>query len=363
MAPKLGNDHLDADTRQAIVQLKEHSRNRGEQWVIFLGAGASVAAGYPTMAQMLSKHVDSLSLTTPENKLVANIFSALKDRGSKARPPRSVTIEDVLRELYQLTNVVEGKPDVSIVYKKDPRVTAEMAQRAIQGIKSSCKKECSSPPKTDELCDFLSFWMSAHREIRIFTTNWDSSVEMACDQILADGIYDVRLCDGFKGNKVKLFDSELFQESSTDSTHTDIRIIRLYKLHGSVDWDMRLQPKEGMNLRSNKVDADQEVMIFPTPRKHGEVLGYPYIELHRFFADALAGEAKYMLAIGTSFPDEHINTVVAGALRRESFNLFVVDPALTKDDVESRLGMPGPRIHPVMKLEFGRFVAQLKKGE
>jgi len=351
---------MDPETATALNELKEHTRNRREDWSIFLGAGATAALRYPTMVVLVNELRDSLDATKPEDNLISKVISALTE--ACARSGRSLNIEEVLRDLYQLVDMMEGKPALKISYGGAPSVDSSVAKTAIKKIKDLCKTRYGEPPAGTVLQDFLKYWMSAYRVLHVFTTNWDMAVEYACDELLASEQYDVRLCDGFKGYRALVFDSALYSEKLPHEHLEDIRVVNLYKLHGSIDWHLRSTPGEGRNIRCSIPGVDEEVMIFPTPRKHGEILGPPYLELHRQLADALERTSRYVLAVGTSFPDEHINTVIASALRQNTFNLFVVNPSLSKSEIETKLSVSSPRIHNPIRLDFKRFVAELAKG-
>jgi hypothetical protein len=350
---------MDADTAAALNELKEHTRNRREGWSIFLGAGATAALGYPTMVALVSELKAGLDLAKPEDSLISSVITTLGD--FCARTGRSLNIEEVLRDLYQLVDMLEGKPSLTISYGGGALVDSRVANASIQKIKAMCKSRYSSPPAGAVLVDFLTYWMSAYRVIHIFTTNWDVAVEHACDDIQASEKYDVRLCDGFKGYQDLVFNAGLYSEKVPDEHLEDIRVVNLYKLHGSVDWHLRSVLGQGRNIRCSVPGVDEDVMIYPTPRKHGEILGPPYLELHRLLADSLERNSRYVLAVGTSFPDEHINTVVASALRQTTFNLFVVNPKLLRTDIEERLAFRSPRIHNPIRLDFKEFVKELAK--
>jgi len=350
---------MDSETAAALKELKEHTRNRREEWSIFLGAGATAALGYPTMVALVNELKSSLDLSKPEDDLISKVISALAE--ACARTGRSLNIEEVLRDLYQLVDMLEGKPTLTITYGGGLLVDSRVANTAIQKIKDLCKTRYEQPPAGTALVDFLAYWMSAYRVLQIFTTNWDMAVEFACDEIQASGKYDVRLCDGFKGYQALVFNAGLYSEKLPDEHLEDIRLVNLYKLHGSVEWHLRSTPGPGRNIRCSTPGVDDGVMIFPTPRKHGEILGPPYLELHRLLADSLERTSRYVLAVGTSFPDEHINTVIASALRQSTFNLFVVNPNLSKSEVETKLSIPSPRIHNPIRLDFKQFVKELTK--
>jgi hypothetical protein len=350
---------MDTDTAAALNELREHTRNRREEWSIFLGAGATAALGYPTMVALVGEVRAGLDLTRPEDNLTSHVISALSE--ACARTGRSLNIEEVLRDLYQLVDMLEGKPTLKISYGGGLSVDSSVAKTAIRKIKELCKTRYGMPPTGKVLQDFLTYWMSAYRVLNIFTTNWDMSVEFACDEIQASEIYDVRLCDGFKGYEALVFDAGLYSKTLPDDHLEDIRLVNIYKLHGSIDWHLRSTPGPGRNIRCSIPGVDEGVMIFPTPRKHGEILGPPYLELHRLLADSLERTSRYVLAVGTSFPDEHINTVLASALRQSTFNLFVVNPNLSKIEVETRLSISSPRVHSPIRLDFMQFVSELAR--
>jgi hypothetical protein len=350
---------MDAETAAALNELKEHTRNRREEWSIFLGAGATADLGYPTMVALVDELRAGLELAKPEDNLISNVISALGE--ACTRTGRPLNIEAVLRDLYQIVDMLEGKPTLQIAYGGGISVDSTVAKSAIDKIKTLCRTRYGEPPTGTVLQDFLAYWMSAYRVLNIFTTNWDKAVEFACDEIQASEEYDVRLCDGFKGYQALVFDAGLYSRTLPNEQFEDMRLVNLYKLHGSIDWHLRSTPGPGRNIRCSIPGVDEDVMIFPTPRKHGEILGPPYLELHRLLADALERSSRYVLAVGTSFPDEHINTVIASALRQSTFNLFVVNPSILKTEVESKLSFSSPRIHSPIRLNFKQFVSELSR--
>src|SRR5713101_476658 len=105
---------MDPETATALNELKEHTRNRREDWSIFLGAGATAALRYPTMVVLVNTLRDSLDATKPEDNLISKVISALTE--ACARSGRSLNIEEVLRDLYQLVDMMEGKPALKISY-------------------------------------------------------------------------------------------------------------------------------------------------------------------------------------------------------------------------------------------------------
>jgi hypothetical protein len=102
----------------------------------------------------------------------------------------------------------------------------------------------------------------------------------------------------------------------------------LYKLHGSINWRIRgeaeadvVQVSDIRDLRDGNL-----ALIYPTPLKEGEVLGYPYSVVFTAFLNALAQADSALLTIGFGFADAHINRLIAQALTAPSFQLFAVAP-------------------------------------
>lgn len=73
-----------------------------------------------------------------------------------------------------------------------------------------------------------------------------------------------------------------------------------------------------------KVDDVERVLIYPTPMKEGETLGFPYSEMFRRFANAVQQPQSVLITYGYSFADDHINRIINDALSIPSFHLVIV---------------------------------------
>ena len=170
----------------------------------------------------------------------------------------------------------------------------------------------------------------------LFTTNYDRTVEYACEQNGIDWT------DGFEGSG---------PHAVADWRGAFEASARIVKLHGSVNWYVddpggslhRLD--RGYSLPAydfQLVRGDQRLralMIIPTLEK--DALGTPYVELSVRFTDALR-ESKLLVIAGNSLRDRHIRDYVRA--RMQSLQVLLVSPSATH--LASSLGPPD-RVHAI----------------
>ena len=169
------------------------------------------------------------------------------------------------------------------------------------------------------------------RRVKLFTLNYDTLLEQAAD---AEGIV---LVDGFVGTLRRIFRPESFDQdfyfpaqTTEGRVHRLDRVLHLYKLHGSITWhreDPSWENPYGLYATFlNESIHHDDVLIYPTPLKYGQVLGLPYSELFRRLASSIVQPQSVLFVIGYGFGDEHVNTLIRQALSVPSFTLVIVDP-------------------------------------
>jgi hypothetical protein len=215
------------------------------------------------------------------------------------------------------------------------------------GLAKSC--ELPNQEIVDEVHQRDPLW--AHREffrrllrarrgdlprIRVFTTNYDLVVEKTLDDA------GVAYFDGFVGTVDRVFRPEVFEQDiylpprPTERALTRLsEVLYIYKLHGSINW-RSVESAAGLGsdvvVQSGNAVQDAELaIIYPTPQKEADVLGYPYSELFRAFSNVVAAPETGLLVIGYGFSDEHINRFIFQALAASpTFQLFVTSPGAVK---------------------------------
>ncbi|TFE01480.1 SIR2 family protein [Jeotgalibacillus salarius] len=154
----------------------------------------------------------------------------------------------------------------------------------------------------------------------IFTTNYDLFNEVAFEAL------SIHYTNGFRGNVNKVFDPTVFQLRLVDDQHrykekwSVIRnYIKLYKVHGSIDWYFK-----GVDVvQKSSRGSIENVVIYPTINKHTETQQTPYSELFRALTISLQKPDSTLLVLGYGFPDHHINQLISQALSNQDFTLII----------------------------------------
>lgn len=182
----------------------------------------------------------------------------------------------------------------------------------------------------------------------VFTLNYDTLFEQAAD---ATGIV---LQDGFAGTQNRVLRPESYEhdlyfpaDTTEGKVHRLDRVLKLYKLHGSITWRAEVPTIEnpyGVCLAPFTPQHNQPLLVYPTPAKYGELLGMPYSELFRRFSNTIARPQSVLLVIGYGFGDDHVNAVIRHCLSISSFTLVIVDPNPKSNFVETLCEMQDRRV-------------------
>ena len=160
--------------------------------------------------------------------------------------------------------------------------------------------------------------------LHIFTTNYDRLIEYGCDFL------GLRVLDRFVGNLAPVFrasrlgiDLHYNPPGIQGEPHYLEGVVRLTKLHGSLDWRSMRGPSGGPEVQRCALpfgapDGHPEIpshphehlLIYPNPAKDVETLEYPYAELFRDFAAAACHPNSVMVTYGYGFGDDHVNRVL-----------------------------------------------------
>ena len=180
--------------------------------------------------------------------------------------------------------------------------------------------------------------------VNLFTTNYDMAFDYALDNM---GVFYI---NGFHGVHNRCFRPEVYDydlyypgQSVSGKVHRAEKVMRYYKLHGSLSWSVE-EPSPsntyGISEMSLKRDAEFksriQLMIYPCVSKKTFTLDLPYSELFRRFAAAINKPQSVLFCLGYSFYDEHINDIIYQALSNPSFTLFVANYS-PKPDAKSEI--------------------------
>lgn len=185
--------------------------------------------------------------------------------------------------------------------------------------------------------DFVGFWAEAiskrslnivNKQVNLFTTNFDMFIEDACERL------SVPYNDGFAGqlkpkfsvanfNKIQKYKSLQFDNTS------DIPLINIIKLHGSLSWqaqDGSLLYSDGSHISSDldkktgddfKTSYQTELAVInPNAEKHFEtVLDTNYASMLRKFTLELEKENSVLFIFGFSLADKHIKDLLYNVMK------------------------------------------------
>jgi len=193
------------------------------------------------------------------------------------------------------------------------------------------------------------------KRANLFTTNYDMAFDCALDNL------GVHYINGFMGVHNRCFRPEVYDydfyypgQSVTGKVHRAEKVIKYFKLHGSLSWvttnqcpnniygikEIPLNAESIINDESDPIKDDPvELLIYPCVSKKRFTLDLPYSELFRQFSQAITQSQSVLFCLGYSFNDEHINDIIKQALSIPSFTLIVANysPKVDKDSVLYKL--------------------------
>jgi SIR2-like domain len=220
--------------------------------------------------------------------------------------------------------------------------------------------------------DLVSFLLSfasrvASRDrLNLFTTNYDRLIEYGCDLV------GLRPVDRFVGGLAPRFRAsrlDVDMHYNPPGIRGEPRylegVVRLTKLHGSVDW--RYENHElrrvALPFGAEIAEADlakqayESLIVYPNPAKDVETLEYPYAELFRDFSASLCRPNSSLVTYGYGFGDDHINRVIADMLTIPSTHLVIIAYDDTGDRVGTFLSSVGRE--PQISLLVGNHLGKL----
>jgi len=331
---------------------------------LLLGAGASIECGglligsIPLPIERVLHDQGNAGVRQPQQWLVTfylavrhaggaentpatpqEILSRRNELESKKAEPLPVNFEKVLATLHLWRSALSESGNRLQIHGTSPvDVHSNELDESISRATDALACACDLPTKSKKhglktytaLIQKLLTRPLNLKRMNVFTLNYDTLVEQAAD---SSGVV---LLDGFVGTQNRVlrpesYDQDLYfpAETTEGRVHRFDRVLHLYKLHGSITWtanEPTLENPYGVRSTAFNPEGHRPLLIYPTPAKYGEILGFPYSELFRRFADTIARPQSVLFIIGYGFGDEHVNAIVRKALAVPSFILIIVDP-------------------------------------
>ena len=259
---------------------------RSRHVCLFLGAGASKACGLPDVSGL-------------QKSVLAKLKAPYKALFEKQLTGRN--LEQALSRVRRIAALLSGNDVIDGLNVEAAKKLDELVCNAIvEGLDTST---ANLQPVID-----LAAWVGRteyHLPIEIFTVNYDLLLEKALEA------WQVAYFDGFIGTLAARFRDELV-DASTSGECMPAFFARLWKLHGSLNWEW--DSKHQIVRRGSAVESS--AAIYPSDTKYDESRRMPFIVLQDRFRRALHQPESLTLISGYSFGDDHLNEIIYDAASR-----------------------------------------------
>jgi len=287
-----------------------HARNIG----FFLGAGTSCALKLPNIDQLTALVETKLESNDKEcfNRIIKEIESS--NNGVKTN------IENVL-SLIRLIREITNEQDCKEYLQINGQCACELDDKICKAIYDIISEK-ENEANLSVVAKFFSWFDLLSRDFtkEIFTTNYDLIFEKSLES------RRIPYFDGFVGAYEPFFFQESIEEMSAKEI-PPISWIRLWKLHGSLNWYWKKDSLTNSNqiIRTGKTglkqDTGDELVIYPSREKYDMSRRQPFIAYFDRLRNFLQCGELLFLINGFSFSDQHVNEVIFNGLR-ENNRLF-----------------------------------------
>jgi len=222
------------------------------------------------------------------NVLVEGLRSDLK---------REPSIEDMLTRLRTLIDLTVGRDILGLAHVDVVALETSIMDKIAGLVKVDL-------PERMTAYDNFAQWIGAiERDVplTIFTTNYDLLTEQSMER------HAIPFFDGFVGSENPFFDLRSMEQDAIPN-----RWLRLWKLHGSINW--KLLPDTRV-VRGIPKNAAERRLIHPSHLKYDQSRRMPYLAMQDQFRKFLGLAGATLITIGYSFGDEHINDVIVQGLQ------------------------------------------------
>lgn len=285
-----------ANLNRQVDVLRQAISSDKNKVAFLLGAGCPVAIRIPVESASKPLIPDIAGLTSIVlAELIDDRIEAIKSRISLPEG-RSVTIEDILSHVRLLIEVVgEGEIDE---FAKGSLETLE--KRICEKITQAVNKEL---PATTTPYHNMAAWIgsiSRSNPVEVFSPNYDLMVESAMED------KGIPYFDGFVGSRRAFFDLHSIEHETLPA-----RWVRLWKLHGSINW---WHDEKGNVFRGHSDSENNKQMIYPSHLKYNQSRRMPYLAMQDQLGRFLSMGQAVLVTNGYSFVDQHLNEIIVQKL-------------------------------------------------
>lgn len=312
------------DPRQVLEHVRNHLAAHDRRLAFLFGAGTSSAvniASAPSRGEKL-RHEPLIPAIDGLTEICAMVVGAMGETQTAAwktlvrqcqQASRAANVENVLSNVRMKIDAM-GEGETLLELDRENLCKIE---RAICGAiaRAACLNEERIPKEIPH--DDLAAWVRKINRavpLEIFTTNYDVLFERAFEAAR------VPVFDGFVGTYQPFFYPDCVDD---DDLLPKAKWIRLWKLHGSVNWRREDGAAGQRIIRAQPSESGE--MILPSHWKYKESRKLPYMAYMDRLVRILNSEHALLITCGYSFGDEHINAILYGALdNRNTANIIAL---------------------------------------
>ena len=286
------------DPQKLATGLSAKLATRSRHVCAFLGAGVASACGLPDVAKL-------------QKAVLADL--AEPDREVFSRQLESRNLEQALSRLRRIAALISGDESVDGITAKEANALDSAVCKAIVGALDIEKADIV--PVGD-----LAAWAARadyRLPIELFTVNYDLLLETALESV------GTPYFDGFVGNLRARFRTDLVEATpGSDGEWVPSRFVRLWKLHGSVNWAW--QGDRQIVRIGQPVPDGLAAAIYPSDAKYEESRRVPFVVLQDRLRRAFHQPETLVIVAGYSFGDEHLNEMMFEAASRRERSEFLI---------------------------------------
>lgn len=287
--------------------------------VFLLGSGASCAVGIPGMGE-LANYLDEKLKEDDVFKKEWNEVKNNLDLGLELALQKSGASNDLTTKLSCLTADFIRKEDIKIY------------------------KQILCDEKRLPLAELFNYIFTGNvKYMDVITTNYDRIIEYSCD------ISKIPYYTGFNGGYYKEFNISQSRQYFNKRIRKNlsnrrapiinetIPHIRIYKLHGSVDW---FENEQKLQFCSHYYDDRMNfkpLVITPGVSKYYNAHMNPYREIISL-SDQAIRNGKNFIIIGYGFNDEHLEPLLREKIKSNYNKILVITRTLTDSARKALVG-------------------------
>ena len=265
--------------------------SRARHVCMLIGAGASNAAGLPTLMELEEAVLGRIGTES------ASLLSAQLDGRD---------LEAALSRIRRVSRIL-GKDEV--FGDLTSKTAAELDQEICESIMAVIDEATPNLDCFEQLASWASR-MDYERPLELFTVNYDLLIEKGLEKV------GVPYFDGFIGTHRAPLMSDLVEPRDAPPRWAlPAGFVRVWKLHGSTNWRL-VDSSPSTIVRVGSSGGDGSVAIYPSDEKYDDSRRVPFVVLMDRFRRALVEPETITVTTGYSFNDDHLNEMLFDAAAR-----------------------------------------------